>query len=123
VERSKPLRRKTELAAGDKPLKRTGIKRSRSGVMKRAAIRKPRGDSLELKNAKRVARRRSRGRCEVRTPVCTGTARQGHHIQRRSQGGPDDAENLLDSCNECHTYLHAHPAESYERGWLKHSWE
>lgn len=30
----------------------------------------------------------------------------------------DDAEHTLDLCYPCHLYVHAHPAESYESGWM-----
>jgi hypothetical protein len=33
------------------------------------------------------------------------------------------AGNLLDLCDPCHRWVHAHPKISYDNGWLKHSWE
>lgn len=43
-------------------------------------------------------------------------------------GGTSDAErnyglaNLVSLCRTCHNHVHANPAESYEEGWLVHSW-
>ena len=42
-----------------------------------------------------------------------------HHVLRRSRGGGHDLDNLLTLCAGHHRYVHEHPAESYERGWLK----
>lgn len=61
---------------------------------------------------------RAGGRCEVHSPVCRGGLEIRHHKKRRSQGGEHDLGDLLFVCRPCHDYLHAHPAESYEKGWL-----
>lgn len=43
-------------------------------------------------------------------------------------GGTSDPEvsyglaNLVSLCRTCHAWVHAHPAKSYEQGWLVHSW-
>jgi len=57
--------------------------------------------------------------CEARIDgVCTGRAAHRHHIKRRSQGGTDDASNCADLCSDCHGWVHANPARSYELGLL-----
>lgn len=56
--------------------------------------------------------------CEAGTQVCTGRAAHRHHRRMRSQGGGNEPSNLLAVCPSCHDYIHAHPSESYERGWL-----
>jgi WhiB family redox-sensing transcriptional regulator len=56
--------------------------------------------------------------CEAATNVCRGRASQLHHRKMRSHGGTNDPENLLAVCAWCHDYIHSHPAESYEAGWL-----
>lgn len=62
---------------------------------------------------------RAKGRCEAgASPDCRGRGCQAHHRHMRSQGGSDDVANLLWVCEPCHTYIHGHPAESYEAGWL-----
>jgi len=59
--------------------------------------------------------------CEATTPVCTYRPEQIHHRRMRSQGGGDEPANLLYVCAACHRFIHDHPAESYERGWLMRS--
>lgn len=61
------------------------------------------------------------GVCEF--PGCAHRADHVHHRKLRSQGGPDTAENCMALCFTHHDYIHAHPAESYDRGWLLHSWD
>lgn len=67
---------------------------------------------------------RSGGRCELVLPHwrygrCPRPASHMHHRLPRSQGGQHTAANLLHLCSDCHSYVHAHPAESYESGWLQ----
>lgn len=66
-----------------------------------------------------VAARNSE-RCEVGSPDCDIRGTECHHIIMRSQGGRDEIGNCLWTCAPCHRYVHEHPAESYERGWLRH---
>jgi hypothetical protein len=66
---------------------------------------------------------RSGGWCELGISGVCGTGMAGlhrHHRRRRSQGGTNDLSNLIHLCDGCHTYVHAHPAISYSRGWLLH---
>lgn len=63
---------------------------------------------------------RADGSCEARCHnECEGRGAQAHHIQRRSQGGSDGAENLLWVCHLCHQWIHDNPAVSFEKGWLR----
>lgn len=60
---------------------------------------------------------RSGGGCEVQfVPVCTGRAEHLHH--RKISGREHLVSNLLHVCGACHRWIHAHPAASYEHGWL-----
>lgn len=69
--------------------------------------------------ARRAVYVRSGGRCEARCcEQCTGQGNQAHHVRRRSQGGIDDASNLLWVCSACHSEIHARPAWARERGLL-----
>ncbi len=62
--------------------------------------------------------------CRVRVhPRCNGRAAHQHHRKLRSQGGTNDPDNLLGVCVLCHHEIHAHPAVSYEHGWLVKSWD
>jgi hypothetical protein len=69
---------------------------------------------------------RANGRCEARIPgVCTIRATDCHHVILRSQGGPDEAWNLVALCGPldgregCHRWLHAHPAEARRLGFIR----
>lgn len=53
-----------------------------------------------------------------------------HHRLMRSHADKNvkhQVYNLIDLCGSgttgCHGYVHAHPKESYENGWLVHSWD
>lgn len=41
-----------------------------------------------------------------------------HHRITRAQGGRDYGENLITLCAPCHHWVHLHPYESREGGWL-----
>lgn len=112
-----PLERKTPLARGTSTLKRTAFK-----VTQRAPIPKVgktvREANKAIARSKPEVRRRSRGRCEFRVRgVCTGKAVHFHHRKLRRHRDHSPA-NLGHLCNPCHSYAHAHPTESYEKGWL-----
>lgn len=65
---------------------------------------------------------RSAGFCEAWIEgVCPPhyhRASQMHHRRTRAQRGEHTPENLLHVCNAAHNWIHAHPAKSYENGWL-----
>lgn len=63
---------------------------------------------------------RSGERCEIGSSVCELRGTECHHLLPRAQGGRDEIGNCVWTCAPCHVYVHAHPAESYERGWLRH---
>ena len=95
------------------PMKRGAPLRSRSAKTKR---REPELDAFRL-----ALHLRSGGLCEARTPACPPFPHEGvhcHHIRRRSQGGTHDPANGLLCCVAGHSFIHANPAMSYERGWL-----
>ena len=104
-------------------MKRTQLRR-RVGIRR---VRTARFDAYEeaLALARVVLRQRSRGRCEY-TEVdgrrCMGRFQHAHHRLPRVQGGGNDLCNLLALCWRHHSYVHEHPAESYERGLLLHRW-
>lgn len=61
---------------------------------------------------------RSEYACEANTPDCIGQGQKIHHRRLRRQGGGDELDNLLHVCNPCHLFIHAHPAMSYDAGWM-----
>lgn len=67
---------------------------------------------------------RSGGRCEARAiPECRTAGQHRHHIWLRSRGGPDEAWNLLNVCFACHDWIHAHPREATEGGFMRSEWD
>lgn len=79
----------------------------------------------EWDSAKRACFERDEGKCRK----CSRPATDCHHLKPRQMGGRKDPEvnfglaNLVSLCRECHSWIHLHPAESYEKGWLVHSWQ
>lgn len=58
--------------------------------------------------------------CEARVEgVCDGYGAHGHHVIRRSQGGPDTQENCRWVCRSCHRHLHDHVEWAVSAGLLK----
>ena len=51
--------------------------------------------------------------------VCTGRAEHRHHVLTRGRGGTDEASDTLDVCSADHSWIHAHPVEATERGFLR----
>ena len=50
-----------------------------------------------------------------------GGALDCHHRLPRSRGGRDIPHHCVGVHRLCHSYIHEHPAEAYERGFLVHS--
>ena len=76
---------------------------------------KPEPDGWTMKKAVPVVEARSKGWCEAETPDCIGGGEVFHHRMGRRTHRP---ELLLHLCNPCHLWIHAHPQESMERGWM-----
>lgn len=100
MRRGGPLKRRT-------PLRAVGAKGQR--------------DRREVDTARTELLFRSQGRCETRgySPLCTGYGIHAHHVIRRSQGGHNNANNLLWVCSMCHRKIHDNPAEALRRGYLR----
>jgi hypothetical protein len=81
---------------------------------------KKREYDLELKAQEPALIKRAGGKCEANTTACGKGFRMyhRHHRLMRSHGGTNDLDNLMWVCDGCHTYIHNHPKESYEKGWL-----
>jgi len=80
---------------------------------------------LNWETARKAALERDEHQCRR----CSRPATDVHHRRIKGMGGTSDPEinfglsNLLSACRECHSHVHLHPAESYESGWLVHSWD
>jgi hypothetical protein len=68
--------------------------------------------------ARTIVMETANGMCEAVTNRCMGPAGQVHHRRGRDGELVDDLDNLLAVCYACHDYIHSHPHESYERGWM-----
>lgn len=72
-------------------------------------------------------RRRAAGRCQLRTPVCTGQPECIHHVIHLSQGGARIPGELADkqgqrfmaSCTNCNQWVEDNQHEAREMGLLK----
>mgnify|MGYP001613739846 CR=1 FL=1 len=72
--------------------------------------------------AKAELAERTSGRCEARLEGCTGQGQDTHHVKARGRGGPllpEDGQQLLYTCRNCHSAIHASPRQARERGLLK----
>lgn len=59
-------------------------------------------------------------RCEASVAgVCDGYGCHGHHVIRRSQGGPQTVDNCRWVCRPCHAYLHNNVMWAMSMGLLK----
>lgn len=80
---------------------------------------------MNWESAKKTVRERDDWTCRK----CAYPGSDVHHRLLRGMGGTSDPEvntglaNLVTLCRFCHDYVHAHPAWSYVRGWLVHSWD
>lgn len=95
-------------------MKRRTPLRSRPVPRRRKA---PRWTADDWAHADGVLMRRCGGRCErCLTDVHPAYAHR-HHRQRRRVGG-DRLANLLVLCQSCHTWIHDHPRNAREHGWI-----
>ncbi len=116
--------RKTPLARGTVPLRRT---RLRQVSPKRAAQPKKssRSRSAVPDAVRRKLAKRSKGLCEAGTHLCVGVAREAQHRITQKGGGRhgeakvyhDRLSNLLHCCTPCHRHITKEPFLSYEAGW------
>lgn len=92
--------------------------------MKRSRLRpmsaKRRRALAQYRKARKDALSRAGEVCEARIPgTCEYRAQITHHVILRSQGGPDEAWNLLATCDPCHRWAHDHPQEARRRGLIR----
>jgi hypothetical protein len=101
MKRSGPIPRRT-------PLRQVGARKLRT---------------LEAERSFRMQVRVNAGNwCQLQTPACLPYRHEGHHAHHiapsdRDRGNHDPVRGLW-TCFPGHAWIHRHPAESYERGWL-----
>ena len=95
--------------------RRTGLKRT--GRLSPISDRRRRRDA-DYRAARTEVFLRADGMCEMFTPACSRVGVEAHHVRGRVGRLLTDTEWLMWVCRECHDYAHAHPAVSYEKGWL-----
>jgi len=102
-----PIKRKTPLKRGNKPLKRTPLNpmsKNPNAVAKR---------SLYAKN--KATYMKDNPRCEI-------CARKGkldlHHKAGRTGDNYTNIATFMAVCRMCHDWIHSHPKESREKGYL-----
>jgi hypothetical protein len=57
--------------------------------------------------------------CELRLPGCTTTGTEIHHTAYRTGENYLDTTTWKNSCRNCHSFVHSHPQEARELGFLK----
>lgn len=102
-----------------KPLRRTPMKR---GGRIRQQGAKANRERPALDAFRTAIAQRSRGLCELGTLACPPgphPAAHAHHLAPSDRDrGIHDPDRGLAACARGHAYVHANPAEAYERGWL-----
>lgn len=105
------------------------IRRDREKAERRQQARTGRPAKQEpwtWENGRQAALERAGGLCEVKTPWCETLVTQVHHIAGRNWRGCHHPDLLLAVCGEgnltgCHGWIHQHPDEARERGWLRNA--
>lgn len=108
----------------DGPTKPSGDRLRRLGPHKRS--RQPRPTNPGWKGTRARIIERDGGLCQRcgLSVVCTDEGVEHdfghvHHVLPRSRGGKNDGSTpLLLVCGMCHEFIHGHPYESVEKGWL-----
>lgn len=102
-------------------MKRTALVRH-VGIVRRSRLRRMSATAqkfaAQFEQAKVIVASRSQGFCEAQTSACSGFGQHFHHRAGRVGPGVNLPGMILHVCWRCHRYLHTHPLESYERGWL-----
>jgi transposase len=57
-------------------------------------------------------------RCEINTASCTSVATEVHHTAYRTGTNYLDTATWKASCRACHQWVHSHPKEARELGFL-----
>lgn len=103
-------------------MKRSALKRKTSLI--RSALTNRISEAQRIRNAewRRVCAKRAESvdqLCEGGIEgFCTKWGLHGHHVIRRTQGGPNTFDNCRWVCAACHTWIHANPTKARSLGLL-----
>jgi 5-methylcytosine-specific restriction endonuclease McrA len=125
--------KRTALSRGNKPLKRSSLKRTldlNGGLVRTAMTRVPtkrnKAYADELDRLTPALMKRAHRQCEVGVivargiyPHCQGRM-QRHHRLPRGAGGQNTLENVIFVCSACHEWIEENRTISYIHGWLVH---
>ena len=114
LKRRVPLERKSELKPGEPPARKTRINpvsaKQRKKMDAWAKVRQ------QLMDDGRVLCEA----CEVHyLPACSGQFEHAHHVQLRSQGGPDTLANALPVGHRHHSWIHRNPIAAKQLGLIR----
>lgn len=105
LKRRTPLKARTGLGWGDRPMRQVS-KRRRSLNAERRKL------AADLPDAP----------CRLRTPVCTGWAEHFHELVGAGVGGSvTDPRNLVPACDTCNGWIEDRP-DRYQMGWKVPAW-
>lgn len=122
-----PLKRKSPLKQGDKPLKRTEFRSKRKAPKPRSKLKpvseKRARENRERREVKKQMVAERGDRCQW-PEGCPREAVDAHEVKKRSRGGSiTDPENIVLLCREHHDFTEAEPEKAAAMGLLRHSWE
>jgi hypothetical protein len=100
-----------QIKKSDKPLKQTPLKRKLVSIKKVSDKQKERLEKYFLLRDQYFLEHPI---CEF--PGCNSKEIDLHHKSLRI--GESLYENFMSCCRYHHNYIHSHPQESYEKGWL-----
>ena len=108
---TKPLERRSELRRGGQLSRKPNARK-----LRRSKVLNPRADIRKLR---KEVYARAGGRCDLCGLPLSEYAFEAHHRKKRSQGGLDEATNLVALHSVCHHDLvHGRPAWAYAHGFL-----
>jgi hypothetical protein len=104
-----------------KKAKKQGFPKSKSPSLRKTRISPVSSTAKEVKLLYSKLRKiflTKNPKCWVQEKGCTKEATQVHHKAGRGRN-TNKVDTFIATCHSCHTWIHAHPAEAREKGWLK----
>lgn len=100
-------RRQLKLKSSSEKLKDRARKdmAKQTPLPKESAKRK--AEKPEYEKAKKELVKETNGKCQIKSPVCTGLATETHHLEGREGENFKDKRKLKRTCGPCHRYVHA----------------